>query len=233
MLLKSCAGLINRAHRSAHKRFTFRGRGSMRRMTERRAHGERRRCCATRARNVPSAGTSPPAPAIPSTTAGRSTPGRCTTPGEQRSAPVAGGALRHPRGLRRRRQKGGRQRFLQGLSTDRRRGGKRRHAAQVLGHGASRATAASAIRLRLEIRRNASTKGVRRNAGPLFLSARRNCAPGCVVSRAGEVVAAGEIEEVLAAIRASAAYVNVHTAAVPSGEVRAQLRGRGHGGHHD
>jgi hypothetical protein len=53
-----------------------------------------------------------------------------------------------------------------------------------------------------------------------------------VIGPAAQLVTAGEIEEVLAAIRAGAAYVNVHTVAVPSGEVRAQLRGRGHG-HHD
>ena len=49
--------------------------------------------------------------------------------------------------------------------------------------------------------------------------------------------APGELDEVIAAIRAGAAYANVHTNASPGGEVRGQLasrRGRGHDGHqHD
>jgi hypothetical protein len=46
--------------------------------------------------------------------------------------------------------------------------------------------------------------------------------------------APGELDEVIAAIRAGAAYANVHTAASPGGEIRGQLgsrRGRGHDGH--
>jgi hypothetical protein len=43
----------------------------------------------------------------------------------------------------------------------------------------------------------------------------------------------GELAEVIAAIRAGVAYVNVHTTPSPGGEVRGQLGGpgRGHGGH--
>lgn len=46
--------------------------------------------------------------------------------------------------------------------------------------------------------------------------------------------APGELDEVIAAIRAGAAYANVHTMASPGGEIRGQLgsrRGRGNDGH--
>jgi hypothetical protein len=46
-------------------------------------------------------------------------------------------------------------------------------------------------------------------------------------------IAAGEIAEIIAAIRAGAAYVNVHTTAIPAGELRGQLDPRRrHQGHH-
>jgi hypothetical protein len=45
-----------------------------------------------------------------------------------------------------------------------------------------------------------------------------------VVGPAGQGIAAGEFAELVAAIRAGAAYVNVHTTKFPAGEVRAQLR---------
>jgi hypothetical protein len=47
-----------------------------------------------------------------------------------------------------------------------------------------------------------------------------------VVGPAGQGIAPGEFEEVLDAIRARVAYVNVHSATFPSGEIRGQL------GHH-
>jgi hypothetical protein len=57
-----------------------------------------------------------------------------------------------------------------------------------------------------------------------------------VIGPAGQLLAAGEFEELVAAIRAGVTYVNVHTTAVPSGEIRGQLgrngRGDGHGHHH-
>jgi hypothetical protein len=45
-------------------------------------------------------------------------------------------------------------------------------------------------------------------------------------------ITAGELDEVIAAIRAGVAYVNVHTTPSPGGEIRGQFRhDRGHGGH--
>jgi hypothetical protein len=42
----------------------------------------------------------------------------------------------------------------------------------------------------------------------------------------------GEIDELIAAIRAGATYVNVHSTTWPGGELRSQIDGnRGHGGH--
>lgn len=52
-----------------------------------------------------------------------------------------------------------------------------------------------------------------------------------VVGPAAQGIAAGELEELVSAIHAGAAYANVHTATFPGGEVRGQL---GHGAHdHD
>jgi hypothetical protein len=48
-----------------------------------------------------------------------------------------------------------------------------------------------------------------------------------VIGPAGQLIAAGEMEELLAAIRAGVAYVNIHTAQFPGGEVRGQFS-RGH-----
>lgn len=45
-----------------------------------------------------------------------------------------------------------------------------------------------------------------------------------VVGPAGQGIAVGEFAELVAAIRAGVAYVNVHTTKFPAGEVRAQLR---------
>jgi hypothetical protein len=57
-----------------------------------------------------------------------------------------------------------------------------------------------------------------------------------VIGPAGQLIVAGEFDELVAAIRAGVTYVNVHTTAVPAGEIRGQLgrngRGDGHGHHH-
>jgi len=45
--------------------------------------------------------------------------------------------------------------------------------------------------------------------------------------------APGELDEVIAAIRAGAAYANIHTQTSPGGEIRGQLRSRRHGHDHD
>jgi hypothetical protein len=49
-----------------------------------------------------------------------------------------------------------------------------------------------------------------------------------VVGPAGQGIAPGEFEEVLDAIRARVAYVNVHSATFPSGEIRGQLKSKRH-----
>ena len=48
-----------------------------------------------------------------------------------------------------------------------------------------------------------------------------------VVGPAAQGIAAGEFAEVVAAIRAGAAYANIHTQAFPAGEIRDQLDARG------
>lgn len=45
-----------------------------------------------------------------------------------------------------------------------------------------------------------------------------------VVGPAGQGISPGEFSEILEAMRAGAAYVNVHTSASPGGEIRGQLR---------
>ena len=53
-----------------------------------------------------------------------------------------------------------------------------------------------------------------------------------VIGPAGQGIVAGELAELISAIRAGAAYVNVHTVAFPGGEIRSQLGGHGHGHDH-
>lgn len=49
-----------------------------------------------------------------------------------------------------------------------------------------------------------------------------------VIGPTGQGIAAGELAELISAIRAGAAYVNVHTVAFPGGEIRSQLGEHGH-----
>ena len=61
-----------------------------------------------------------------------------------------------------------------------------------------------------------------------------------VVGPAAQGIAAGEIDELIAAMRHGVTYVNIHTDAYPDGEIRGQIGGGGHhfgfgkkGGHGD
>ena len=49
-------------------------------------------------------------------------------------------------------------------------------------------------------------------------------AANVIAAAAPQQLTAGELDEVIAAIRAGVAYVNVHTAVSPGGEIRGQLR---------
>lgn len=47
--------------------------------------------------------------------------------------------------------------------------------------------------------------------------------PANVIGPAGQGIAAGEFDELIAAMRAGATYVNVHTSQFPGGEIRGQV----------
>ena len=50
-----------------------------------------------------------------------------------------------------------------------------------------------------------------------------------VIGPAGQGIAAGEFDEIVAAMRAGHAYANVHSQVFPGGEIRAQINDRGPG----
>ena len=52
-----------------------------------------------------------------------------------------------------------------------------------------------------------------------------------VIGPANQGIAAGEFAELVRAMRAGAAYVNLHTVAFPGGEIRGQIKGVGRGKH--
>ena len=68
--------------------------------------------------------------------------------------------------------------------------------------------------------------------GPLANTVTGTITPDQVITATGQGINAGEFDEVVRAIRAGAAYANVHSAAFGPGEIRGQIR-RGDGGHHD
>ncbi len=49
-----------------------------------------------------------------------------------------------------------------------------------------------------------------------------------VIGPGGQGIASGQIDELLAALRAGVTYVNVHTMGYPLGEIRAQIDHDGH-----
>jgi hypothetical protein len=52
--------------------------------------------------------------------------------------------------------------------------------------------------------------------------------PAHVIGPNAQLIAPGQLDEVVAAIKAGVAYVNVHSSAVPAGEIRGQFRPRHH-----
>ena len=65
--------------------------------------------------------------------------------------------------------------------------------------------------------------------GPATVSG--EAAAADVIGPAGQLIGPGEIEELVAAIRAGVAYVNIHTTQFPGGEVRGQFPAHGPGAH--
>lgn len=56
---------------------------------------------------------------------------------------------------------------------------------------------------------------------------------GDVQTVAGQGIAAGELNELIAAMKAGFTYANAHTTLYPSGEIRGQIRARGNNGDDD
>jgi hypothetical protein len=68
--------------------------------------------------------------------------------------------------------------------------------------------------------------------GPRASTVTGTITPAQVLTAVGQGIDAGEFDEVVRAIRAGAAYANVHSATFAPGEIRGQIR-RGDRGHHD
>lgn len=62
--------------------------------------------------------------------------------------------------------------------------------------------------------------------GPNSGTVTRTVSAANVIGPAGQGIAAGEFEELLAAIRAGVTYANVHSTMWPGGEIRGQIRAR-------
>ncbi len=68
--------------------------------------------------------------------------------------------------------------------------------------------------------------------GPVTIAGTATAAD--IIGPAGQLIAAGEIEELIAAIRAGVAYVNIHTVMFGAGEIRGQFDDSpDRRGHHD
>jgi hypothetical protein len=68
--------------------------------------------------------------------------------------------------------------------------------------------------------------------GPRVNTVTGTITPDQVLTATGQGIGAGGFDEVVRAIRAGAAYANVHSTTFGPGEIRGQIR-RGDGGHHD
>ena len=66
--------------------------------------------------------------------------------------------------------------------------------------------------------------------GPVTISGEATAAE--VIGPAGQLIAPGEIEEIIAAVRAGVAYVNIHTTMFPAGEIRGQFAEHDRRHHH-